>query len=238
MAKQEKSKKEKKAKGKKGKEAQPEATPKKKKQAQVEVAPPPPGYVPRLLKTFREQVSPVLRDRFGYTNPMEVPTVKKVILNVGIGDAHSDQRMLDSVLEELETISGQRPVVTRARKSISNFKLREGMQVGARVTLRRYRMWEFLDKLFNLAIPRVRDFRGLSDRSFDGWGNYSIGIREQIVFPEINYDKVVKIHGMDISIVTTAGNDEEGRALLAELGCPFRKREPKPAKQEEQPATA
>ncbi|MCB2200106.1 50S ribosomal protein L5 [bacterium] len=168
---------------------------------------------------------PALNKRFGFKNPMEVPHLEKVILNVGMGDAHADQKLLESVLDELTIITGQKPVVTRARKSISNFKLREGMQVGARVTLRRAKMWEFVDKLFSLAAPRIRDFRGLPDRSFDGRGNYSLGIKEQIVFPEIDYDKVVKIHGMDITFVTSAKNDEEAKALLEELGCPFRKRQ-------------
>ncbi|HEB84621.1 MAG TPA: 50S ribosomal protein L5 [Bacteroidetes bacterium] len=195
----------------------------------VQPTPPPEGYVPRLAVRYREEVVPALMKRFGYRNVMQVPTVEKVVLNVGIGDAHNDQRLLDSVIDELETITGQKAVVTRARKSISNFKLREGMQVGAKVTLRRFRMWEFLDKLFSIAIPRVRDFRGLPDRSFDGRGNYSFGIREQIVFPEIDYDKVAKIHGMDIIIATTARDDEEGRALLEALGCPFRKRVVQPA---------
>ncbi|MBS1260798.1 MAG: 50S ribosomal protein L5 [Calditrichaeota bacterium] len=198
---------------------------KEKKGGAKEVTAPPEGYVPRLRRRYREEVTGALTEKFGFDNPMRVPTVEKVILNVGIGDAHSDQKLLDSVVEELEVIAGQRPVVTRARKAISNFKLRAGMQVGVRVTLRRSRMWEFLDKLFNLAMPRVRDFRGVSDRSFDGRGNFSLGIKEQIVFPEINYDKVEKIHGMDITIVTTAPNDEEARELLSLLGCPFRRKE-------------
>ncbi|MBD3165907.1 50S ribosomal protein L5 [bacterium] len=183
--------------------------------------------MPRLLKQYRETAVPNLKEKFGFDNVMQVPTVYKVILNVGIGDAHQDQKLLDSVIEELEIITGQKPVITRARKSISNFKLREGMQVGVRVTLRRYRMWEFLDRLFNLTAPRIRDFRGFSDKSFDGRGNYSIGIKEQIVFPEIDYDRVAKIHGMDITMVTTAENDEQAYGLLSELGCPFRKREKK-----------
>lgn len=190
-----------------------------------EVTPVPDDYVPRLAKQYREEVIPALQEKFGIDNVMRVPYLEKVIINVGIGDAHNDQKLLDSVIEELTTIAGQKPVVTRARKSISNFKLREGMQVGVRVTLRKAHMWEFLDKLFNLAMPRVRDFRGVSDRSFDGRGNYSLGIKEQIVFPEINYDRVEKIHGMDITIVTSAPNDEEARELLSLLGCPFRKRQ-------------
>ena len=198
---------------------------KKAKGADVEVIEAPADYVPRLFTTYNEKVVPALKKRFSYQNPFEVPRLEKVILNVGMGDAHADQKLLDSVLEELTIISGQKPVVTRARKSISNFKLREGMQVGARVTLRRAHMWEFVDKLFSIATPRIRDFRGLPDRSFDGRGNYSLGIKEQIVFPEIDYDRVVKIHGMDITFVTSAKNDEEAKALLEELGCPFRKRQ-------------
>jgi large subunit ribosomal protein L5 len=198
---------------------------KKAKGADVEMVEIPADYVPRLFKRYNDHAVPALKKRFGYKNPLEVPRLEKVILNVGMGDAHADQKLLDSVLEELTIISGQKPVVTRARKSISNFKLREGMQVGARVTLRRAHMWEFVDKLFSIATPRIRDFRGLPDRSFDGRGNYSLGIKEQIVFPEIDYDRVVKIHGMDITFVTSARNDEEAKALLEELGCPFRKRQ-------------
>ncbi len=197
----------------------------KKDTAAAEVVPAPKGYVPRLLVKYKEENVAALKKSFGITNPMDVPRLEKVILNIGMGDAHSDQKLLDSVLNEMTIIAGQKPVVTRARKSISNFKLRDGMQVGARVTLRREIMWEFVDKLFNVALPRVRDFRGLKDRSFDGHGNYSMGIKEQIVFPEIDYDKVVRIHGMDITFVTTANTDEVGRGLLEELGCPFRKRQ-------------
>lgn len=203
-----------------------EKAPKKgEKAAEVKSAELPADYIPRLAQRYRDTVAPALKKRFGYSNALEIPRLEKVILNVGMGDAHSDQKLLDSVLEELTIISGQKPVVTRARKSISNFKLREGMQVGARVTLRREHMWEFVDKLFSLAVPRIRDFRGLPDRSFDGRGNYSLGIKEQIVFPEIDYDRVVKIHGMDITFVTSARNDEEAKGLLEELGCPFRKRQ-------------
>ena len=203
----------------------------KKSKKDIKTIPAPDDYIPRMFTAYREKVAPSLKKHFDFHNVMQIPNVSKVTINVGIGDAHNDQKFLDSVLGELETIAGQKPVVTRAKKSVSNFKLREGMQVGACVTLRRARMWEFLDKLFSLAIPRVRDFRGLNDRSFDGRGNYSMGIKEQIVFPEIDYDKVVKIHGMDITIVTTARNDEEGRALLSELGCPFRKRESQPVEE-------
>ncbi|MBZ0263694.1 50S ribosomal protein L5 [bacterium] len=197
-----------------------------KKGAEQKVEAPPKGYEPVLLKLHKEKVITQLTKRFDYQNPMEVPKLIKVVMNVGIGDAHNDQKLLESVVEEFRTVAGQQPVITRARKSISNFKLREGMQVGVAVTLRGFQMWEFLDKLFNLAIPRVRDFRGLPDRSFDGRGNYSFGIKEQIVFPEIDYDKVEKIHGIDVTFVTSANTDEEARELLSLLGCPFRKRTP------------
>lgn len=206
-------------------EAQQQQGKSKKKDQAVEEIPAPEGYVPRLSADYRERVIPAMMKRFNYDNVMRVPRLEKVIVNVGMGDAHQEQKVLESVLDELTIITGQAPVVTRARKSISNFKLREGMQVGARVTLRRARMWEFVDKLFNLAAPRIRDFRGLPDKSFDGRGNYTIGIKEQIVFPEIDMDKVERMHGMDITFVTTAPNDEEARALLEELGCPFRKRQ-------------
>ncbi len=197
-----------------------------KKKAAIEVIAVPENYIPRLQVKYRDEVSEKLMKHFSYTNKMQLPTVEKVILNIGMGDAHQDQRLLDSIVDELEIISGQKPVITRAKKAISNFKLREGMQVGARVTLRRSHMWEFLDRLFSITLPRVRDFRGLSDKSFDGRGNYNLGIKEQIVFPEIDYDRVVKLHGMNITITTTAKNDEEGRALLEYLGCPFVKRTP------------
>lgn len=202
----------------------PEAAKKKAKESKGSEMPK--DYEPRLLKQYRDAIVPALMKRFELKNVMQVPRLEKVVINVGIGDAHQEQKLLDSVLDELATISGLKPVVTRASKSISNFKLREGMQVGARVTLRRWHMYEFVDKLFNLAAPRIRDFRGLPDKSFDGRGNYTIGIKEQIVFPEINYDSVEKIHGMDITFVTSAPNDEQARALLEELGCPFRKRQP------------
>lgn len=196
-----------------------------KKKKEVEIVPVPEGYEPRMLIKYRDEVAPKLQKDFGLANVMQIPKVEKVVLNVGIGDAHNDQKLLDSVIEELELISGQKAVVTRAKKSISNFKLREGMQVGVRVTLRRFHMWEFLDRLFNMTIPRVRDFRGLSDKSFDGRGNYSFGVKEQIAFTEIDYDRVEKIHGMDITIVTSAPNDEQAKSLLQYLGCPFRKKQ-------------
>ena len=169
-----------------------------------------------------EYARPRLTERFGFSNPHQIPRFTKVSLNVGVGDAGRNQKLLDSVVEELRTISGQHAVVTRARKSISNFSLREGMPVGARVTLRGKMMYEFIDRLVSIAIPRVRDFRGLSTKSFDGRGNYSMGIREQIIFPEVDYDRVNKIHGMDISVVTSTDKDDEGLALLQEMGFPFR----------------
>jgi large subunit ribosomal protein L5 len=176
----------------------------------------------RLQLHYRDHVTPALTDQFGYGNPHQVPRVTKVVLNVGVGEASKNQKLLDSVVEELGIISGQRPVVTRARRAISNFSLREGMPVGASVTLRRIRMYEFLDRLVSMAIPRIRDFRGLATRSFDGRGNYTMGIREQIIFPEIDYDRVNKIHGMDITIVTSTDRDDEAYALLREMGFPFR----------------
>ena len=176
----------------------------------------------RLQQHYQEHVAPTLTEQFGYENAHQVPKVVKVVLNCGVGEASKNQKLLDSVVEELGIITGQRAVVTRARKSISNFGLREGMPVGASVTLRRKRMYEFLDRLVSVAIPRVRDFRGLPTRSFDGRGNYTMGIREQIIFPEINYDRVNKIHGLDITVVTDTDKDDEAYALLREMGFPFR----------------
>ena len=177
---------------------------------------------PRMLNHYREQVRPTLREEFGYSNPHEVPRVTKVVLNVGIGAAIGDRKLLDSVVEELGAITGQRAVITRARRSVSNFSLREGMPIGASVTLRRNRMYELLDRLVSVAIPRIRDFRGLSTRSFDGRGNYSMGIREQIIFPEIDIEKIKRVHGMDVTIVTDTNRDAEAYALLREMGFPFR----------------
>jgi large subunit ribosomal protein L5 len=180
------------------------------------------AYLPRLLSLYRTEVAPRLRERFQYRNAMQVPKLDKITVNVGLGEATQNARLLERAIEEVSQITGQRPVVTRAKKSIANFKLREGQSIGCATTLRRHRMWEFFDRLVNVALPRVRDFRGLSPRAFDGRGNYTIGIREQIIFPEVDYDKVEKIYGMNVCIVTTARSDEEARALLAELGMPFR----------------
>jgi large subunit ribosomal protein L5 len=178
--------------------------------------------VPRLLERYRSEIAPRLGERFGYRNVMQIPRVEKISVNVGMGEALQNARLLEVAQQELAVITGQRAVVTKARKSIANFRLREGQSIGCSVTLRRHRMYEFLDRLISVALPRVRDFRGLSPRAFDGRGNYTLGILEQIIFPEIDYDKVERMHGMNVSIVTTAKTDDEGRALLGELGMPFR----------------
>jgi large subunit ribosomal protein L5 len=176
----------------------------------------------KLKTTYQETIVPKLKEQFGYTNIHQVPKVIKITVNRGLGEASQNAKALESSKEELSTITGQQPVVTRAKKAIAGFKIREGMPVGVMVTLRSDRMYAFLDRLINLALPRIRDFRGISGNSFDGRGNYSLGIREQLIFPEIEYDKIDQIRGMDISIITTAKNDEEGRALLKEMGMPFR----------------
>jgi large subunit ribosomal protein L5 len=181
-------------------------------------------YKPRLIAEYREKIVPALIKKFGYKNVMEVPRIEKIVVNMGVGGAIQEAKLLERSIEDLATITGQRPIVLKAKKSISNFKLRAGNKIGCKVTLRRWRMYEFLDRLISVAIPRIRDFRGLSDRSFDGRGNYTIGIREQIIFPEIDYDKIDRIRGMDISIVTTAKTDEEAFELLSNFGMPFRKR--------------
>lgn len=181
---------------------------------------------PRLLTHYRDVARPALQEQFGFTNPHEVPNLVKVTLNVGVGEASRDRKLVESVVGELAAIAGQKAVITRARKSIANFKLREGMPVGASVTLRRQRMWEFLDRLVSAAAPRIRDFRGLSSRSFDGRGNYTLGIREQIIFPEVDYDKVSRIHGLDVSVVTSTNKDDQAYALLRQLGFPFRGQTP------------
>ena len=178
-------------------------------------------YTPRLRARYREELVPALREQLGLANTMQVPRLEKVVVNMGVGEAVKDGRLLDAALEDLATITGQKAVVTKARKSIAGFKLREGMAIGAKVTLRGAYMWEFVDRLVSLALPRIRDFRGLSPAAFDGRGNYTLGVTEQLIFPEIDYDKVVKATGMDITIVTTATDDDEGRALLAALGFPF-----------------
>lgn len=182
------------------------------------------GYVPRMMTTYKQEIVPALTKRFSYKNVMQVPRLDRIVLNIGVGEAVEDQKHLDHAVEDLQTISGQKPSIRRSKKSISNFKLRQGMPIGCMVTLRRWRMYEFLDRFISLAVPRVRDFRGLADNSFDGRGNYSVGIKEQIIFPEINYDKVSKIRGMNITFVTTARTDEEAYELLAAFGMPFRKR--------------
>ncbi len=180
------------------------------------------SYTPRLEKKYKEEVVPALMEQFNYGSVMEVPRLVKISLNQGVGAATQDKKLVDNALEELSMIAGQRAVPTRARKSVSNFKLREGMTIGARVTLRRTRMYEFLDRLISISLPRVRDFRGISDKSFDGRGNYSMGITEQIIFPEINLDKVGRINGLDVTFVTTANTDAEALALLKGLGLPFK----------------
>lgn len=177
----------------------------------------------RLKETYKEQVVPALMEKFQYESIMQAPKVNKIIINMGVGEAKENQKFLDNAVEEMTLIAGQKPVVTKAKKSISNFKLREGMAVGCKVTLRGQHMYEFLDKLVNVALPRVRDFRGVSKTAFDGRGNYALGIKEQLIFPEINYDKIDKIRGMDIIITTTANTDEEARELLKLLGMPFSK---------------
>jgi len=177
---------------------------------------------PRFAGKYKTDVIPALTKQFSYTNPMQVPRLEKIVLNMGLGEAISNNKILDSAVQQLAAISGQRPVVTRARKSIANFKLRQGQAIGAAVTLRNDRMYEFLDRLINVALPRVRDFKGVSTKAFDGRGNYTLGIREQIIFPEINYDQIEKVKGLNVSIVTTAKNDEQGLALLRHFGMPFR----------------
>ncbi|MGQ0563298.1 MAG: 50S ribosomal protein L5 [Gemmatimonadota bacterium] len=179
-------------------------------------------HKPRLQTYYEQRVRPKLMKEFGFDNPFRVPRVEKVVLNVGFGEAPKNPKLLDSIVEELTLISGQKPVTTRARKAISNFGIRQGMPIGAMVTLRGARMYEFLDRFINAAVPRIRDFRGLPTRAFDGRGNYTLGIKEQMIFPEIDYDKVQKVHGMDIVIVTTTNQDNEALALLRELGMPFR----------------
>ncbi|HZB24038.1 MAG TPA: 50S ribosomal protein L5 [Gaiellaceae bacterium] len=179
------------------------------------------GYKPRLKEAYETELRAQLKDELGLKTVMQVPRISKITLNMGVGEAKTDSKQLDSAIEELTTIAGQRAQVRRARKSIAGFKIREGMPIGARVTLRGDRMWEFLDRLVSIALPRIRDFRGLSPRSFDGRGNYSLGVREQLIFPEINYDDVSQVRGLDVAITTTAVDDEQALALLRGLGLPF-----------------
>lgn len=178
--------------------------------------------MPRLRERYSKEIVPALMKRFGYKNPMQVPRIEKVVVNMGLGEAVANPKVIDGAVAELTAITGQKPIVTRAKKSIATFKLREGMAIGAKVTLRRERMWEFLDRLISLSLPRVRDFRGVSAKAFDGAGNYTLGLKEQIVFPEIDFDKVDKIKGMNITVVTTAETNEEAKELLGQLGMPFR----------------
>ncbi|MFS0689629.1 50S ribosomal protein L5 [Sporosarcina sp. Marseille-Q4943] len=177
----------------------------------------------RLKEKFSKEITPALMSKFEYSSVMQVPKVEKIVINMGVGDAVQNTKALDAAVEDLTIISGQKPVVTKAKKSIAGFRLREGMPIGAKVTLRGERMYEFLDKLISVSLPRVRDFRGVSKKSFDGRGNYTLGVKEQLIFPEIDYDKVSKVRGMDIVIVTTANSDEEARELLTQFGMPFQK---------------
>lgn len=180
------------------------------------------GYIPRLKDKYKKEVVPALQKEFNYKNAMQVPALEKAVINMGVGEAVADAKVLDSAVEELKLISGQKPLIRRAKRSVAGFKLKKGTPIGCKVTLRGKRMYEFLDKLFNVALPRIRDFRGLSLTSFDGQGNYSLGIKEQLVFPEMEYDKVSKIRGMDINIVTTAETDQEAKAFLKLLGLPLK----------------
>ena len=181
------------------------------------------AYVARLKKKYNEEVAPALMTKFQYESVMQIPKIEKIVVSVGCGDCKDNAKALDAVIKDITAITGQHAVATVAKKSVANFKLREGMHVGVKVTLRQDRMWEFMDRLFNVALPRVRDFRGISANSFDGRGNYALGVKEQLIFPEIEYDKIDKIRGMDIVICTTAETDEEARELLSQIGAPFGK---------------
>jgi len=183
------------------------------------------GYTPRLVEKYKSEVMPQLKEKFGYENIHQIPKLVKININAGVGETIQDSHAMEGVVADLTQISGQKPIITKAKKSISNFKLRQGMKVGAKVTLRNQRMWEFFDRYVSIAVPRIRDFRGFSEKAFDGRGNYSVGVKEQIIFPEINVDKINKIRGFDITFVTTAKTDEEGYELLKMLGFPFRKNE-------------
>jgi large subunit ribosomal protein L5 len=176
----------------------------------------------RLKERYREEIAPALREKFGIENPMRIPKLEKIVVNMGVGEAAQNQRALDGAMEDLAKITGQKPQLRRARKSVAGFKIREGMPVGVRVTLRGERMWEFLDRLISIALPRVRDFRGINPRSFDGRGNFALGLREQTIFPEVSYDSIDTMRGLDVAVVTTAETDEEARELLGLLGMPFR----------------
>lgn len=180
------------------------------------------AYVPRLKAQYEETIRPKLQEEFGYGNVMQIPKVEKVVVNVGLGEATTNPKLLERAMEELAQITGQKPVMRRAKKSVSNFKLREGQPIGCSVTLRGVRQWEFLDRLLNVALPRVRDFSGVSPKAFDGRGNYTLGVREQTIFPEVDYDKVEKVTGMNVTVVTTANTDAEAKSLLTHLGVPFR----------------
>jgi len=177
----------------------------------------------RLKDKYMNEVAPALMKKFEYKSPMQIPKIEKIVVNVGCGEAKDNAKVIDAVITDLTAITGQKPITTKARKSVANFKIREGMPIGVKVTLRSDRMWEFMDRLFNVALPRVRDFRGINPNAFDGRGNYALGLKEQLIFPEIEYDKIDKIRGMDIIIVTTANNDEEARELLSLMGAPFAK---------------
>ena len=177
--------------------------------------------MPNLKKKYQDEVAPALMQKFGYKSPMQIPRLDKIVVNCGCGEARDNSKVLEAVVSDLTTITGQKAIITKAKKSVANFKLREGMNIGAKVTLRGDRMWEFLDRLFNVALPRVRDFRGINPNAFDGRGNYAMGIKEQLIFPEIEYDKIDKIRGMDIVITTTARTDEEAKELLTQIGAPF-----------------
>jgi len=193
------------------------------KKENTETVQKPEGYVPRLKVKYANEIAPALMKKFEYKSAMQIPRLNKITVNIGCGEARDNAKIMDAVLADLTKITGQKPVVTKAKKSVANFKLREGMNIGAKVTLRGERMWEFLDRLFSIALPRVRDFRGINPNGFDGRGNYAMGIREQLIFPEIDYDKIDKIRGMDIVFTTTATTDEEGRELLDLLGAPFQR---------------
>ena len=189
----------------------------------IEGAVKPEGYTPRLKTKYTQEVAPALMKKFEYKSSMQIPKFDKITINVGAGEARDNAKVLDAVVADLMKITGQKPVVTKAKKSVANFKLREGMNIGAKVTLRGDRMWEFMDRLFSIALPRVRDFRGINPDGFDGRGNYAMGVKEQLIFPEIDYDKIDKIRGMDIVFTTTATTDEEARELLSLMGAPFAK---------------